>query len=132
LGVPVLVFVGIGTEITHLHPSTDGGTIGELSMRDFRIFCQQLTGLDKTGVVLNVGSVVILPEVFLKALTVVRNLGYPAEGFKAANFDMIQHYLPSENVITRPTRGGGKSYQITGHHEIMLPLLDAGIIEKTG
>jgi len=130
LRTPVLVFVGIGTEITHQHPSTDGGTIGELSMRDFRIFCQQLTELSIGGVVLNIGSAVILPEVFLKALTVVRNLGYPAEGFTAANFDMIQHYRPSENVVTRPTRGGGKGYQITGHHELMIPLLAAAVIEQ--
>jgi hypothetical protein len=129
LGIPVMVFVGIGTEITHQHPSTDGGVIGELSMRDFRIVTNQLCKLDKDGIVINVGSSVILPEVFLKALTIVRNLGYPAEGFTAVNFDMIQQYRPYENVVSRPTMTGGSGYSITGHHEIMIPLLTAAVKE---
>jgi len=129
LDIPVLVFVGIGTEITHQHPSADGAVIGKLSMRDFRILANGLCDLRKDGIVLNVGSAVILPEVFLKALTIARNLGYPAEGFTAVNFDMIQHYRPAENVISRPTLAGGKGYKITGHHEIMIPLLAAAVKE---
>jgi len=129
LDIPVTVFVGIGTEITHQHPSTDGAIIGDLSMRDFRILSNSLCNLGKDGIVLNVGSAVILPEVFLKALTVARNLGHPAEGFTAVNFDMIQHYRPAENVISRPTLAGGKGYKITGHHEIMIPLLAAAVKE---
>ncbi|KPK92488.1 hypothetical protein AMJ80_06565 [bacterium SM23_31] len=129
LGIPVTVFVGIGTEITHQHPSSDGKVIGELSMRDFRILSKILCGLGSGGVVINLGSAVILPEVFLKALTVARNLGYKAEGFTAVNFDMIQHYRPDENVVSRPTLAGGKGYKITGHHEIMIPLLAAAVKE---
>ncbi len=128
-GIPITVFVGIGTEITHQHPSSDGKIIGELSMRDFRILSNTLCNLDSGGVVLNVGSAVILPEVFLKALTVVRNLGHPAEGFTAVNIDMIQHYRPHENVVSRPTLTGGKGYEITGHHEIMIPILAAAVKE---
>jgi len=130
LGIPVTVFVGIGTEITHQHPSADGKVIGELSMRDFRIFSKILCKLSSGGVVINLGSAVILPEVFLKALTVVRNLGYKAEDFTAVNFDMIQHYRPGQNVVSRPTFDGGKGYMITGHHEIMIPLLAAAVKEK--
>ncbi len=129
LGIPITVFVGIGTEITHQHPSADGRVIGELSMRDFRIITDQLCKLDKGGIVINVGSSVILPEVFLKALTIVRNLGYPAEGFTAVNFDMIQQYRPYENVVSRPTLTGGSGFTITGHHEIMIPLLAAAVHE---
>lgn len=127
LGIPITVFVGIGTEITHQHPTANGAVIGELSMRDFRILTKKLCDLGDKGVVLNIGSAVILPEAFLKALTVVRNMGYPAEGFTAVNFDMIQHYRSSENIVSRPTLAGGKGYKITGHHEIMIPLLAAAI-----
>ncbi|MBU0519240.1 hypothetical protein KKA00_03655 [bacterium] len=125
--VPVTVHVGIGTDIIHQQPSTDGAAIGELSYRDFKILAQHITGLDNGGVVLNVGSAVVLPEVFLKALTVARNLGDPCKKFTTANFDMIQHYRPRVNVVTRPTMGGGQGYTFTGHHEIMIPLLAAGI-----
>ncbi|MFC1493623.1 hypothetical protein ACFL6O_06630 [candidate division KSB1 bacterium] len=130
LQIPVTVHVGIGTEIVHQHPSSDGSTIGELSMRDFRILADRLCSLSEGGVVMNVGSAVILPEVFLKALTVARNLGSPAAGFTSVNFDMIQHYRPTQNVVSRPTLGGGKGYQITGHHEIMIPLLAAAVNES--
>ncbi|MFC1553566.1 hypothetical protein ACFL7D_02930 [candidate division KSB1 bacterium] len=132
LDIPALVFVGIGTEITHQHPSADGKVIGELSMRDFRILADVLCNIGSGGVVINAGSAVILPEVFLKALTVTRNLGFETEGFTSVNFDMIQHYRPSENVVKRPTMSGGKGYRITGHHEIMLPLLAAAVIETLG
>ena len=127
--IPITIHVAVGTDIVHQHKSTDGATIGELSYRDFKIFCNQLKDLGDGGVVLNIGSAVVLPEVFLKALTIVRNLGYKTHNFIAANFDMIQHYRPRENVLNRPTRTGGKSYQFIGHHELMIPLFIAGIIE---
>lgn len=127
LSIPVTVHVAIGTDIIHQQPSADGAAIGELSMRDFRSFARQVADLGNGGVVLNVGSAVILPEVFLKALTVARNLGYPCKNFTTANFDMIQHYRPRVNVVQRPTLAGGKGYQITGHHEIMIPLLAMGV-----
>ena len=127
LGIPVTVHVAIGTDIIHQQPSADGAAIGELSHRDFKILSKLVAGLGDGGVVLNVGSAVVLPEVFLKALTVARNLGYPCKNFTTANFDMIQHYRPNLNVVNRPTISGGKGYSITGHHEIMIPLLAAGI-----
>lgn len=131
LGIPVTVHVGIGTDIIHQQPSADGAAIGELSHRDFKILAHHLSDLDG-GVVLNVGSAVVLPEVFLKALTVARNLGYPCKTFTTANFDMIQHYRPRVNVVTRPTMGGGQGYSFTGHHELMIPLLAMGIKLEMG
>jgi hypothetical protein len=127
LGVPVMVHAAIGTDITHQQPTMDGAATGELSFRDFKVLCDVVSGLRGGGAVLNIGSAVILPEVFLKALTVTRNLGFATRGFLTANFDMIQHYRPRMNVVHRPTRGGGKGYMITGHHEIMIPLLCAMI-----
>jgi len=123
LSVPVTVHVGIGADIVHQQPTMSGAATGELSFRDFKILCNVVKDLQGGGVVLNFGSAVILPEVFLKALTVARNLGYPARGFTTANFDMVQHYRPRVNIVERPTQDGGRGYQITGHHEIMLPLL---------
>jgi hypothetical protein len=123
--VPVTVHAAIGTDITHQQPTMDGAATGELSFRDFRVLAKAMCGLGPGAVVLNVGSAVILPEVFLKALTVVRNLGHETRGFTAANFDMIQHYRPNVNVVQRPTLGGGTGYTFTGHHEIMIPLLAA-------
>jgi hypothetical protein len=119
--VPVTVHAAIGTETIHQHPETDGAAIGETSYRDFKILCNELTGLDG-GIVFLYGSAVILPEVFLKALTVARNLGHPVRNFTAVNFDMIRHYRPQENVVTRPTRSGGHGFTVIGHHEIMIPL----------
>jgi len=130
--IPITVHVAIGTDILHQHPATNGATIGELSHRDFKIFCSQVAKLTAGSVVLNFGSAVVLPEVFLKALTVARNLGYNAHGFTTANFDMLRHYRPQVNVIQRPTQTGGKGCQFTGHHEIMIPLLVAGILEGIG
>lgn len=130
LKIPITVHVAIGTDILHQHPGTDGATLGELSHRDFKIFCAQVATLTAGSVVLNFGSAVILPEVFLKALTVARNLGHPAHGFITANFDMIRHYRPEVNVVQRPTQTGGRGYVFTGHHEIMIPLLTAAIIES--
>ncbi len=121
--VPLSVHPALGTEIIHQHPNVNGAAFGEKSLLDFQLFTHSLTKLKKDSIVVNAGSAVIMPEVFLKALTVVRNLGYPAFGFYTAVFDMIRHYRPSENVIQRPTLGGGKGYYFVGHHELMLPLL---------
>ncbi|MCX6641203.1 MAG: hypothetical protein NTW14_12130 [bacterium] len=127
LKIPTTVHVAIGTDVIHQQPSADGAAIGELSYRDFRIFAQQVAGIGNGGVVVNFGSAVVMPEVFLKALTVARNLGYSCRNFTTANFDMIQHYRPRVNVVQRPTLEGGRGYSITGHHEIMIPLLAMGI-----
>lgn len=127
--VPYTLHVALGTDIVHQHPDADGAAIGEASLRDFRIFCATVAGLGDGGVVLNLGSAVIMPEVFLKALAVTRNLGFNVFDFTTANFDMLQHYRPTLNVVQRPVLGGGQSYAITGHHEIMLPLLAAVILE---
>jgi len=130
LNIPITVHVAIGTDIIHQHPNSRGDIIGELSYRDFQIFSHQVAKLEKDAVVLNFGSAVILPEVFLKALTITRNLGKKTNGFITANFDMLRHYRPQVNVVQRPTKTGGKGYQFTGHHEIMIPLLAAAIVEK--
>ncbi|MBI3992003.1 MAG: hypothetical protein HY342_01910 [Candidatus Lambdaproteobacteria bacterium] len=119
--IPVTVHVALGTETIHQHPEADGAAIGETSLRDFRILCQQLTGLEG-GIVFLYGSAVILPEVFLKALTVVRNLGHDVRRFTAVNFDMIRHYRPQENVVGRPTSSGGQGFTVIGHHELLIPL----------
>ena len=128
LGVPATVHAAIGTDIIHQQPTMDGAATGELTFRDFRALCEVCKGLTGGGVVLNVGSAVILPEVFLKALTVSRNLGAKAKGFTTAVFDMNMHYRPTMNVQLRPTQDGGRGYYVTGHHEIMIPLL-AGIVK---
>jgi hypothetical protein len=130
LGIPVTVHTAIGTDTIYQHPDVDGAVMGETSLRDFYRFAEMLKDLNNGGVILNIGSAVILPEVFLKTLTIARNLGYPVAKFTSANFDMIQHYRPRENVVKRPTRTGGKGYTITGHHEIMIPLLYAGVMAK--
>ena len=127
--IPVTVHAAIGTDIIHQQPTMDGGATGEMSFRDFKVLCNVVKDLNG-GVVMNIGSAVILPEVFLKALTVARNLGYKARGFTAANFDMIQHYRSRLNVVARPTKGDGKGYLFTGHHEIMIPLVFAMIKER--
>jgi hypothetical protein len=132
LDVPVTVHAAIGTDIVHQQPTMDGAATGELSYRDFKIFVSSVKDLKNGGVVLNVGSAVILPEVFLKALTVARNLGHKAKGFSTANFDMIRHYRPQMNVVDRPTQDHGRGYTFTGHHEIMIPLLAAMIKSKYG
>ena len=131
LNIPLTIHIAIGTDIIHQHSYANGGAIGSSSYRDFRIFTQKLTNLDENSIILNLGSAVILPEVFLKALTITRNLGYNTYGFTTANFDMIQHYRPTVNVVQRPTlEGQGKGYAFTGHNEIMIPLLAAGILEN--
>jgi hypothetical protein len=129
LGVPVTVHVAVGTDIVHIHPSADGAAIGQTSHYDFRLFCTLISELEG-GVYLNIGSAVLLPEVFLKAITVVRNLGHQVENFTTANFDFIRHYRPMTNVVNRPTAGGGKGFNFTGHHELMIPLLVAGLLDR--
>ncbi len=132
LGVGASVHVAIGAEITHQHPEADGAAIGATSHRDFLALSRALRELHDGGVVLNVGSAVLLPEVFLKALTVARNLdgGRPGD-FTAADFDMIRHYRPRENVVRRPIEsGGGRGFQITGHHEIMIPMLAWAVLAE--
>jgi len=123
-GLPVTVHTTIGAEIIHQHPLADGAAIGATSLRDFRRLAGALPDLHGGGVVLNLGSAVVLPEVFLKALTIARNLGDGRPtGFFAADFDMIRHYRPQVNVVERPTRAGGTGLLFTGHHELMIPLL---------
>ena len=123
--------VAIGTDTPHTHPAVDGAAIGAATHRDFRLFCTLVNELHDGGVYLNIGSAVLLPEVFLKAVSAVRNLGHPLSEFTTANFDFLQHYRPRVNVVERPhAAGGGKGYAITGHHELMLPLLAAALIEK--
>ena len=126
--VPITVHVAIGTDIIHQHPSADGAAIGAASFTDFRLLTALVKDLEGGGVVLNLGSAVILPEVFLKALTIARNLGHTVSNFTAANFDMNQQYRPVENVVKRPTEMGGKGYTFTGHHELMIPLLVQAIL----
>jgi hypothetical protein len=129
LGVPVTVHVAIGTDIIHQHPSAVGMAIGEGSLLDFKNFIYSVSKLEG-GVAVNIGSAVLLPEVFLKAVTVARNLGYRIGNFTTANFDMISQYRPHQNVVCRPTSKGGRGYSIIGHHELMIPLLYRSIIEK--
>ncbi len=127
LRTPVTVHAAIGTDIVHQQPSMNGAATGELSYRDFKVLCHSVKNLHGGGVVMNIGSAVILPEVFLKALTVARNLGSRVSGFTTANFDMLQHYRPYMNVVRRPVQKGGTGYLFTGHHEIMIPLVFAMI-----
>lgn len=121
-GIPMCVHVALGTDIIHQHDSANPEAIGAASMKDFRILCHQMQYLNGGGVYLNFGSAVILPEVFLKALTVARNLYGEVDGFSTAVFDMNVHYRPGENIVKRPTQCGGKGYYFVGHHEIMIPL----------
>jgi len=127
--VPVTVHVAVGADIIHLHPSLPPAALGETTHRDFRLFAAQVSRL-AGGLYLNLGSAVILPEVFLKALTLARNLGHRVEPLTTVNLDFIQHYRPLTNVVRRPTAGEGRGYALTGHHEIMLPLLAALVVES--
>jgi hypothetical protein len=131
LGHPMTIHAALGAEIIHQHPATDGAAIGDTSHRDFRRLADIVRGLHDGGVALNLGSAVIMPEVFLKALTIARNLGAgKPTGFVTADFDMTRHYRPRMNVVQRPTLESGKGYEITGHHELMVPLLAWAIVEK--
>jgi len=126
---PATIHVAIGTDVIHQHPSCDGAALGKASLTDFRRLTQVVAGLEG-GVVLNLGSAVILPEVFLKAVSVARNLGHRVRRFTAANLDMLRHYRPTTNVVTRPLSLGGRGIQLIGHHELMVPLLHAALIEE--
>jgi len=130
LKVPVSVHAAIGTDIVHQQPTMDGAATGEMSFRDFQMLCETCKGLARGGVVLNIGSAVIMPEVFLKALTVARNLGAKARRFTTVVMDMNRHYRPTVNVQQRPTQDGGRGYYLTGHHEIMVPLLAALVASR--
>lgn len=126
--IPVTSHVAMGTDVIHMHPSADGEVLGKGSMIDFEVFTYQVAGLHEGGVYLNVGSAVVLPELFLKAVSLVRGSGDALSGFTTANLDFIQHYRPRQNVIGRPVGGGGKGIALTGHHEIMVPLLAALLV----
>lgn len=127
-GIPATVHVALGTDIVHMHPTMRGDATGAATLYDFRLLAAVVADLE-SGVYINVGSAVVLPEVFLKALTVARNLGHTVDHFTTVNLDMLQHYRPNQNVVHRPTMPAGKGYSITGHHEIMLPLLAQAIVD---
>jgi len=128
--VPITVHVAMGTDTPHTHPAADPAAIGRATHHDFRLFCSLVAGMHDGGVYLNVGSAVVMPEVFLKALSAVRNLGHPLTNFTTVNFDFLQQYRPRVNVVERPhAKSGGRGYSVTGHHELMLPLLAAALIE---
>jgi len=129
LNIPITIHVAIGTDIIHIHPDFDPAAAGQASHLDFRRFASSVAMLEK-GVYLNIGSAVILPEVFLKALTLVRNMGHVVNQFTAVNMDFIRHYRSMTNVVNRPTACGGTGINLIGHHEILLPLIAAGVIEK--
>ena len=129
LDVPCTVHVALGTDIVHMHPCCDGAAIGAATHRDFRLLAAVVADLNAGGVYLNIGSAVLLPEVFLKALTLSRNLGHRVQNFVTANLDFIQHYRPTQNVVRRPVATGGRGYALTGHHELLVPLLAAAVIE---
>jgi hypothetical protein len=131
LGIPVTVHVAVGTDIIHMHPAADGAAIGAGSLLDFRTLAAVVAGMEG-GVYLNLGSAVILPEVFLKTVTLGRNLGSPLTNLTTVNMDFLSHYRPLTNVVKRPTQKGGRGYSLTGHHEIMVPLLAAAILEAWG
>jgi hypothetical protein len=127
---PVTVHVAIGTDTPHMHPSAQGAAIGSATLRDFRLFSAYLADLDQGGVYVNCGSAVVLPEVFLKAVSALRNLGYPLAQFTTVNLDFLEHYRPRVNVVERPhAASGGKGYSLRGHHELMIPLMAAALME---
>ncbi|MGA1840326.1 MAG: hypothetical protein ACMUIU_06845 [bacterium] len=128
-GIPITAHIAIGTDIIHMHPEADGEFLGIGCLRDFHNLTTIIKTLDNGGIYFNIGSAVILPEVFLKAVTMVINLGNPLKDFTTVNMDFIQHYRPTQNVVKRPVLGRGKGYTLIGHHEIMIPLLAAGIKE---
>ena len=129
IGIPLTVHVSIGTDTIHMHPSFDGAATGKLSHLDFKKFSSLVAQLEG-GVFFNIGSAVIIPEVFLKALSLATNLGAKTNNLTTVNMDFIRHYRPSVNVVQRPTASNGKGYHLIGHHEIMLPLLSAAILEE--
>ena len=131
LRIPVTVHVALGTDIIHFHPQVRGEAVGKASLRDFFLFCSIVEGLEGGGVFINIGSAVILPEVFLKALSLTRNRGKKLENFSAAIFDFIYHYRPYQNVVKRTLTGKGRGFYFIGHHEIMIPLLAASLKSAT-
>ena len=127
--IPFTAHVAIGTDIAHFHPKADGASLGATTHTDFRLLSEMVRRMNGGGVYLNIGSAVVLPEVFLKCVTLVRNLGHALEDFTTANFDFIQSYRPLTNVVRRPTSGGaGRGFSITGHHELTIPLLAAELV----
>ena len=130
LQIPVTVHVAIGTDIIHMHPQASGAAIGEGSLRDFKYFVSSVARLDH-GVYLNCGSAVVLPEVFLKAVAIARNEGRSLDGLTTVNLDFLRHYRPLTNVVNRPTAGTGRGYSLTGHHELLIPLLAAALVESS-
>lgn len=128
LGIPVTVHVAIGTDTIHFHPSVDGASLGQTTHLDFRLFARLVSRLEG-GVFINLGSAVILPEVFLKAVSLVRNLGHQVKNVTTINMDFIRQYRPLANVVQRPTLEGGDGYFLIGHHELMFPLLAAAVLE---
>ncbi len=132
MGLPATVHVAIGTDIIHQHPTASGEATGQTSLQDFHLLVSVAGELGPGSVVMNMGSAVILPEVFMKAVSTARNLGHPAKGFTAANLDFIQHYRPVQNFVRRPTRDGGRGICLTGHHEILIPLIAAAVLERLG
>jgi hypothetical protein len=131
-GIPVTVHVAIGTDTPHTHPAVNPEALGAATHLDFRLFCTLVAGLNEGGVYINAGSAVVLPEVFLKAISCVRNLGHEVRDFTTVNLDFLQHYRPRVNVVERPhAQSGGRGYALTGHHEIMIPLLAAALIESS-
>jgi hypothetical protein len=128
LKIPVTVHVAIGTDIIHMHPAASGAAIGEGSLRDFRYFVSNVARLER-GVYLNCGSAVVLPEVFLKAVALARNRGLALAGLTTVDLDFVRRYRPQTNVVARPTAGTGRGFSLVGHHEIMIPLLAAAVIE---
>lgn len=129
LGIPATIHVALGTDIIHMHPSADGASIGKGTLIDFHRLTEGVADLEG-GVYFNIGSAVLLPEVFLKALTIARNLGHTVRNITVVNMDFLQHYRPLTNVVRRPTQKYGRGYHLTGHHEIMLPLVAAGILAE--
>lgn len=130
MNIPVTIHVALGTDINHQHETASGSVIGNCSMRDFRIFTNLVSELGDGGVFINFGSAVIIPEVFLKALTVCRNKGVSVKNFTTAVFDMNTHYRPATNIVSRPVKSGGKGYYFIGHHEIMIPLFLLALRER--
>jgi hypothetical protein len=128
LGIPLTVHVAIGTDIVHMHPAASGAALGEGSLRDFRYFVSNVARLER-GVYLNCGSAVVLPEVFLKAVALARNQGRPLTDLTTVNLDFVRLYRPQTNVVSRPTKGIGTGYSLTGHHELLIPLIAAALIE---
>jgi hypothetical protein len=130
LGIPITLHVAMGTDIIHMHPQADGAAIGEASLRDFRIVTEVMRSLPHGGVLMNVGSAVVLPEVLLKAISILRNIEPDFTDFTGINFDFIQSYRSNQQIVTRVKEIGGRGYSLTGHHELLIPLIAASVLEE--